>query len=621
MTDGATRGAKPAGGILLRTGRFLVKLLAFFVILEPIWMLLPFAGFLYGSGLQIQTLARHPETAWLTHFVLPVLTLGIVGPLLVVAGLLVFLVGAGQIYVAKLRRKGLVTGGLYTFVRHPQYTALTLFAVGLLLAWGRAIMFLAFFVMMFLYYHLAKSEERRCLDLFGEEYEAYRRRVAFCIPGDRILAKLRAGLPSVPGPRALGVAVSFVLTLLVAFGLLWTITAIRVRVRTVPFLTATVPFSDRPAESGPPLSEGRTAGVPYVAGERILVVRGPWRDAAAPGFAEAVLRRTLRSPALADFLAFLEAPTREVAIVFCVPFTPPEGGPAAGERLRPRDPLRRGPEPDPDGPDRARLILLRCELAEGADITEVFADKSRRTILRGAIAWIDLSIAADADLVVKGPRTMGPPGSPMPAGLGEDRWDHLTAALAEREALAPKPETVPGRPIAAPAPGTELILVQAPILRTRIQPEGWFGGDAKGLRENLFAVDIRDRLAGSAAFRDRLERSGAGGDVVPVAFPRPGPNWYAEHRVRYRRAEDGTWEKERGIPQVSVFVMLVRRRPGSGGEALFDESRRGEREILGAFIAELDFGLDAAVDPVHEITTVGPRRDLEERWDFFLSGL
>jgi len=614
---------KSARDLLLGAGRLLLKVLAFFVILEPIWMLLPFAGFLYGSGLQIQTLAQHPETAWLTHFVFPVLTLGPVGPALVVAGLLVFLVGAVQVYTAKLRRRGMVTNGLYAFVRHPQYTALTLFAVGLLLTWGRAIMFLAFFLMMFLYYQLAKSEERKCIGLFGEEYEAYRRRVSFCIPGDRLLAGFASKLPSLPMPRAFGVTVSFVLTVLAALGLLSLITTIRVRVRTVPFLTATVRFEGRtaPEESAPNLTRGRTAGVPYVAAERILVVRGPWRNAAAPGFAERALVRSLRSPALSEFLGFLEAPTREVAIVFCGPFSPPKEGPAVGERHRPGDSKRRGPEPDPDGADRARLILLRCELAEGASITEALADKSRRRILEGAIAWIDLSGAGDEEIVVKGPRTMGRKGHPMPEGLGEERWDFLMAALAEREAMVPKPEAVPERPVPAPSAGTDLILVQAPILRTRIQPEGWLGGEGSGAKENSFARDIVDRLAGSASFRERLERFGAGGDVVPVAFPRPGPNWYREHRVRYQPTEDGRSARTGGVPQVSVFVMLVRRAPGTADEALFDESRRAGREIVGAFIAELDFGIEPPADSVHEIVVVGPRRDLEERWDFFLSGL
>jgi len=614
-----------------RIGQLLLKLLGFFVILEPIWMLLPFAGFLYGSGLRIQVLARHSETAWLTHFVFPVLTLGLTGPVLVVVGFLIFLVGAGQIYMAKLRRSGLVTGGLYRYIRHPQYTALTLFGVGLLLAWGRAIMFLAFFLMMFLYYFLAKSEERNCVRLFGKEYEAYRERVSFCFPGDRALGKLWARVAaSVPLPRPLKVAAAFALTMLLAFGLMGLIRAVRMRLRTVPFLATTVPLAAPGDAPAPALEawEGRTAGVPFVATERVLVVRGPWRNASAPGFAEAVLRRSLRSAALADFLGFLDEASRDVAIVFCAPLTPPEDGAAVGERFLPKDSLRRGPEPDPDGPDRARLVVMRCELSEGAALADALGDKSKRRISQAAIAWVDLSRPDDQDIVVKGPNTMGRPGGPVPQEMAEERWDYLTATLAEREAIVRKPLSRPTRPVAAPSAATDLILVQAPILRTRIEPSGWFGhaqahgsaGPSAG-RENRFARDILDRLAASPAFRERLKRSNAGGDVVPVAFPRPGPNWYREYHVRYTQAADGTWARGGGTPQVSVFVMLVRREPGLPDAALFDESQRARRELLGAFTAELDFALEPPDDPVHEIAIIGPRRDLEERWTFFLSGL
>ncbi len=614
-------------GFLGRAGAVLLKVLAFFVILGPLWMLLPFAGFLYGSGLQIQVLGRHAETAWLTHFVFPVLTLGPTGPILVVLGFLIFLIGAAQVYTAKIRRSGLVTGGLYRFVRHPQYTALTLFAVGLLLAWGRAIMFLAFFLMMFLYYHLARSEEQRCRRAFGDAYETYRERVSFAFPGDRALSRLLANVPRLPWPRWARVTLSFVLTMAAGFALLWAISAIRVRIRTVPFLTSEVAFapSGEPADRGLRLRQGRIAGVPYVRTERVLVVRGPWRSAAAPGFAETVLRRALDAPSLADFFAFLEEPSREVAVLFLLPFAPGAGGASGPTRRLPEDPARRGPEPDPAGANRARILAFRCALEEGADLAEAFEDPAKRRLLEGRIAGIDLSVEPGVDFVVQGPRTMGPPGAPIPQGLGEERWAHLVATLAERESRAERPASVPERPVPEQASGTDLVLVQAPILRTRIQPEAWFGreGDATSkTRENHFARDILDHLVRSPSFRERLERSGAGGDRVPVAFPRPGPNWYAEHHVLYERTPDGRFVRSRGTPQVSVFVMLVRR--GSETlpyETLFEESRRGERELLGAFIAELDFALDPPADPVHEIVTVGPRRDLEERWSFFLSGL
>jgi protein-S-isoprenylcysteine O-methyltransferase Ste14 len=627
--EGATTTTKGQSGRLAGVGGFLLRILGFFVILEPIWMLLPFAGFLYGSGLRIQVLARHSQTAWLTHFVFPVLTLGMTGPILVVLGFLIFLVGAGQIYTAKLLKRGMVRGGLYAFIRHPQYTALTFFGVGLLLAWGRAIMFLAFFVMMFLYYFLAKSEERKCVQLFGAEYEAYRRRTSFCLPGDKYIARLLARLPSSSLPRWLTVVLAFMLTLLLAFGLKALITAVRTRVRTVPFMAATVQFSgpDAAGSSAPRMREGRTAGVPYVASERMLVVRGPWRNAAAPGFAETVLQRSLRSEALAGFLEFLDTPSREVAVIFCAPYTPAESDEAVGKRFLPKDSHRRGPEPDPDGPDRARLIVMRCELADGAAITDVLADKSRRRIVRAAVAWIDLAGTEGGDIVSKGPNSMGRPGAPMPEGLGEERWDHVMSQLAERESLVPRPREVAASPVPAPEMHTELVLVQAPILRTRIQPEGRFhhakspGGDSDAVRDNRFAMDIRDRLADSPAFRERLKRFGAGGDTIPVAFPRPGPNWYREHRVKYVADEEGQWQRKGATPQVSVFVMLVRRKPGIDPATLFDESRRGDRAILGAFIADLDFAVAPPGDSVREIAIVGPRRDLEERWTFFLSGL
>lgn len=615
----------PRRSIAGRIGQGLVKVLTFFVILEPIWMLLPFAGFLYGSGLRIQMLARHSQTAWLTHFVLPVLTLGLTGPILVVVGFGIFLIGAGQIYWAKFRRTGMVKRGLYAWVRHPQYTALTLFGVGLLLAWGRAIMFLAFFLMMFLYYYLAKSEERKCVALFGEEYEAYRKRMSFCIPGDRFVASLWAKLPSAAVPRLLRPVVSFALTAGLAFGLLWMIGTIRTRIRTVPFMTTTVPFGPPPVweTSGPDLFEGRVAGVPFVVApdKRLVVVRGPWRNASAPGFAETVLRRALDSP----LVEFIEDPLGDAVIVFCTPYTPPTGDVEPGKRFIPKGSLRRGPEPDPDGPDRVRLLLMRCQLAEGASITDALADKSKRRIRDFCVARIDLSRADDGNIV---------DGEPAEAGKGfdtkqaENRWDHVMNQLAQREALLPKPKNVPTRPVPRPRANTDLILVQAPILRTRIQPEAWFGRQNPGAEtplekrhENHFARDILDTLAASASFQQRLKRFGAGGDFVPVVFPRPGPNWYRQHHVRYHPTADGRWERRGATPQISVFVMLLRRTPGTAHVDLFDESQRDQREILGAFIAKLDFGIKPPTDPVHEITIIGPRRDLEERWDFFLSGL
>ena len=120
----------------------------------------------------------HSETSWLTHFVFPVLTLGLTGPLMVVVGFGVFLVGAGQIYTAKLRRTGLVTGGLYRFVRNPMYLAVASIIIGQALLLGQLVLLpyaAAFGLAVWVFVH--RYEEPVLQRRFGAEYDAYRRAV------------------------------------------------------------------------------------------------------------------------------------------------------------------------------------------------------------------------------------------------------------------------------------------------------------------------------------------------------------------------------------------------------------------------------------------------------------
>jgi len=577
ISNDAGKPRSLSGGI----GRGLLKVLTLFVILEPIWMLLPFAGFLYGSVLQIQTLNRNPQTSWLTHFVFPVLTGGWTGPIMVVAGFVVFVIGASQIYWAKIRRSGIVTGGLYRFVRHPQYIALTLFGLGLLLTWGRAIMFIAFFIMMFLYYYLTRSEERTCIRLFGDDYREYRRRTSFIFPGDRFLRPLRAKVPEIKLPALVRVTGAFVLTMVACFALMRLIQTIKTAYRTVPYMTATVDLGPaRDASLRVEMTAGRAGGVPFVQAGRIAVVRGPYRNASAGGFAEHVLQRARRSARLDEFLDFLDKPGADVAIVFCGPYEPPKGADNPGPGMHAgAAPGGRGPGVDPHGPDRVRLILMRCRLPENTTIADALADKSKRTIVGGCVARVDLDRPEDQDIVVGEVRIAGP-GFP-----GDDRWDHFFKQFSRLPSAAER------APVVA-APGRyergRFVLVQAPILRTRIDPG--------------FAADIRDRLAASARFRGRLRKAGVGGPVLAVAFPRPGPNWYREHH---------------GRPQISLFVMLVRLEEGADLDDLFHPAHR---QLLSAFIIPMDFA-DPPGESVGAATTIGLWRDLEERWQFFLSGL
>jgi hypothetical protein len=225
-------------------------------------------------------------------------------------------------------------------------------------------------------------------------------------------------------------------------------------------------------------------------------------------------------------------------------------------------------------------MILRCSFSPGADVAAALADKSKRRVIRACIAPANLAAPEGAD-IVEGEATFPGPGFPA-----EERWDFLIQQMAAVPASARRAgaATIPGG-----ASSVRLIVVQAPILRTRLDPD--------------FAQEVFDRLVESTRLRDRLRASGAGGEVVAVAFPTPGPDWYREHH---------------GRPQLSIFVMLVRLAGNAAPDELF---RPGTPEIISAFTAQVDFKIERPGDSVGEITVIGPWRDLAERWQFFLSGV
>ncbi len=87
--------------------------------------------------------------------------------------------GWSQIHAA---RGGLVTDGIYAYVRHPQYTGLFLLIVGFLVQWPTFLTVLMAPVMLYAYVHLARVEERRAETEFGEEYIGYARNTPAFFP-------------------------------------------------------------------------------------------------------------------------------------------------------------------------------------------------------------------------------------------------------------------------------------------------------------------------------------------------------------------------------------------------------------------------------------------------------
>ncbi len=106
----------------------------------------------------------------------------LLGYALLIIGIGIFIQGWRQLFYARQKNQ-IVTTGLYRFVRHPQYTGLFLglFGEGIV-HWPTIFSVAIFPVIVLAYVLLARSEERKVADQFGETYRAYQARVPMFIP-------------------------------------------------------------------------------------------------------------------------------------------------------------------------------------------------------------------------------------------------------------------------------------------------------------------------------------------------------------------------------------------------------------------------------------------------------
>jgi protein-S-isoprenylcysteine O-methyltransferase Ste14 len=166
--------------------------LAFIVGLEIVIMISPFAFFFYAAfNPFLLALNQSSMTRWLTAFFLPhmvvppngvLIVVRVIGSVFFLVGMLIFFICAVQVYMGKLLKKGVAAKGFYAIIRHPQYLGLGLAALGLAIMWPRFLTLTLFAIMLFLYYLLAKDEERRMINHFGESYMSYMGRTGMFLP-------------------------------------------------------------------------------------------------------------------------------------------------------------------------------------------------------------------------------------------------------------------------------------------------------------------------------------------------------------------------------------------------------------------------------------------------------
>lgn len=194
-------------GKLKKIGPAAVILFYMAIAFEVIIMITPFTVYFYSLYAPVLNgLEANPWTSWLTAFFLPHLTstedpfllaLAWLGPIFLGIGLAIFFVCAFQVYSAKLLRRGVVIGGLYRYIRHPQYLGLAIAGLGLLLHWPRFIILVLYISMLFVYYLLARNEEERMFRRYGEDYRRYMNRVPMFLPGNPggwLFGKLATGI-------------------------------------------------------------------------------------------------------------------------------------------------------------------------------------------------------------------------------------------------------------------------------------------------------------------------------------------------------------------------------------------------------------------------------------------
>lgn len=130
-----------------------------------------------------------PLTPYSGHLWATLLGYGYVGAMIemflgyafVILGILLLMEGWREVYYAS-RENRLATDGLYGVVRHPQYAGIMLAVFGQIIHWPTIITLALFPVIVLLYVWLARKEEKKMIEKFGDEYIAYRNRVPMFFP-------------------------------------------------------------------------------------------------------------------------------------------------------------------------------------------------------------------------------------------------------------------------------------------------------------------------------------------------------------------------------------------------------------------------------------------------------
>ena len=108
----------------------------------------------------------------------------ILGALLIILGIIIWFIGAIKSDMdASISENKLKTDGIYSWVRNPMYSGWWFIIIGVSFMWHNYLLIPMIFVdWLIMTIVLKNTEEKWLLDLYGQEYAEYKKRVNRCIP-------------------------------------------------------------------------------------------------------------------------------------------------------------------------------------------------------------------------------------------------------------------------------------------------------------------------------------------------------------------------------------------------------------------------------------------------------
>ena len=123
--------------------------------------------------------------------IIPIYTINPIKPIFVILGTILIIIGIvfWSLAVIKsrigksIRSNDLITSGIYGYVRHPIYAAFLYILTGIIVIYGNILLFiLPLIFWAFLTIAMKKTEEEWLIDLYGDDYINYSKKVNGFIP-------------------------------------------------------------------------------------------------------------------------------------------------------------------------------------------------------------------------------------------------------------------------------------------------------------------------------------------------------------------------------------------------------------------------------------------------------